>query len=156
MIIEGREALRQALRGALLGLGENPARVMWWVAPDYLEWPLDEPGVLDALTRWARPHGRLLRMVGLDFESVSRHHPRFTDWRRQWAHRFEALRPVDDERAELPTLMLAGQQAIEVLDRDRWRSRWLRTPSEWRALQEQCEAIAQRCEPAWPSTMLGL
>lgn len=156
LIIEGRDAVVQALGSVLQGLGGNPAREMWWVDTDYLEWPLDDPATLEALTQWARPHGRQLRMVGLDFTPVARRHPRFADWRRHWSHRFEALRPIESERAELPTLLLAGQQAIEVLDRERWRARWLRTPTEWRALHEQSEAIAQRCEPAWPSTTLGL
>ena len=97
-----------------------------------------------------------LRMVAQDFGALERKHPRFTAWRRDWAHRFEALQPVATSTGDLPTLLLADRQAIHLLDRERWRARWLLQPAERRSWLEQYEAIAQRCEAAWPPTTLGL
>jgi hypothetical protein len=155
-LIEGRTEVIGAWRQLLLGAADAGVRELRCIDPDFTEWPLDEPAVLDALLRWARPPGRMLRMVAQDFGALERKHPRFTAWRRDWSHRFEALQPVESSAGELPTLLLADRQAIELLDRERWRARRLLEPAERRALMEQCEAIAQRCEPAWPPTTLGL
>ncbi len=154
--IEGRAELVGAWRQLLLTASESGARELVCVDADFVDWPLDEPAVIDALQRWARPHGRVFRMLASDFEPVARRCPRFAAWRRDWAHRFQARCPGADDRIELPSLLLAGAQAVEVLDRERWRARHVTAPADLRALYEQCEAIAQRCEPAWPATTLGL
>lgn len=156
-LVEGREAVVAAWRQVLTGLPQGDARsVVWCIDTDFADWPLDDAGVLDALVQWARPPGRLLRLVGQDFRLAARHHPRFAAWRRDWSHRFEAWQPAQNERLELPGLLLAGSQGFELLDRERWRGRWVRGAADLRALAETCEAIAQRCESAWPATTLGL
>ncbi len=155
--VEGREAVIEVWRQVLSGLPESDARsTVWCIDTDFADWPLDDPTVLDALVRWARPPGRLLRLVGLDFDVAARRHPRFAAWRRDWSHRFEAGRPIESERADLPGILLAGSQGFELLDRERWRGRWVRGAADLRALAETCDAIAQRCEGAWPATTLGL
>lgn len=155
-LIEGRNELTAAWRALLLEGAAAGARELVCVDADFAGWPLDEPALVDALGRWARPAGRAFRMIAVDFEPVARQHPRFAAWRRDWAHRFEARRLGEHERVDLPSLLLAGSQAIEVLDRERWRARRVSAPADLRSLHEQCEAIAQRCEPSWPSTTLGL
>jgi hypothetical protein len=155
-LIEGRSEVIDALRQLLVASANAGVREMQCADPDFVTWPLDDPPVLTALVRWAGPPGRLLRFFAHDFGALARQHPRFTAWRRDWGHRFEALQPIERAGAELPTLLWAGMQGIQLLDRDRWRARWLRDPAELRAWSEECEAIAQRCEPAWPSTTLGL
>lgn len=155
-LIDGRPEIIDAWRQLLLGAADANVRELRCIDPDFSDWPLDEPAVLDALMRWARPAGRMLRLIAQDFGALERRHPRFTAWRRDWAHRFEALRPLESSAGELPTLLLADRQGIELLDRERWRARWLLEPAERRAWMEQCEAIAQRCDLAWPSTTLGL
>ncbi len=155
-LIDGRNELMAAWRDLLLEGAARGARELVCVDADFDGWPLDDPALIDALGRWARPAGRVFRMIAIDFAPVARWHPRFAAWRRDWGHRFEAWRPSEGDRVELPSLLLAGARAVEVLDRERWRARHVRAPADLRALLEQCEAIAQRCEPAWPSTTLGL
>lgn len=155
-LIEGRAEVVQTWRQLLVGCANAGVREIRCIDPDFVDWPLDESSVLDALVRWAKPPGRMLRFIANDYDALARRHPRFTAWRRDWAHRFEALQPIERTGEELPTLLWAGMQGAEVLDRERWRGRWLRDPVELRARAELCEAIAQRCEPAWPSTTLGL
>ncbi|HSW03206.1 hypothetical protein [Aquabacterium sp.] len=155
-LIEGRGDVIDVLRQLLVASANAGVRELRCVDANFVDWPLDDSSVLDALVRWARPPGRMLCFIAQDFDALARKHPRFTAWRRDWAHRFEALQPIDLAGAELPTLLWAGMQGVELLDRERWRARWLRDPAELRARKEEFEAIAQRCEPAWPSTTLGL
>jgi len=155
-LIEGRTAVIECLRQLMVASANAGVRRIHCVAPSFLDWPFDQSGVLEALVRWAKPPGRAMLLIAQDFDGVGRQHPRFTAWRRDWAHCIEALQPSEGERVELPTLLWAGMQALEVLDTERWRARWLRDPAELRAKAELCEAIAQRCEAAWPATTLGL
>jgi hypothetical protein len=155
-LIDGRQEIIGAWRQLLLGAADAGVRELRCIDPDFTDWPLDEPAVLDALLRWARPAGRMLHMVAQDFGALERKHPRFTAWRRDWSHRFEARQPVESGAGDLPTLLLADRQAVQLLDREHWRARWLLQPAERRALLEQYEAIAQRCGAAWPPTTLGL
>lgn len=156
-VVEGREAWADALRQALLGAAALDARVLWCVDVDFDDWPLGEPAVVDALVQWARPPGRVLRLVGGDFGQLALRHPRLAQWRRDWSHRFEAFTPADAaEAAALPGLLLAGARGLELLDRVRCRARVLDTAAELRQLEERCEVLLERCTPAWAATTLGL
>lgn len=155
-LITGREAVMQAWRESLLAATGAGTREILGVDADFTDWPLDDPALLQALSRWARAPGRRLRLVGLDFALTERRHPRFGAWRRTWSHAFEALAPSEPERAELPGLWQLGATGLRLLDRERWRLRRLTAASDLRQLAEESEAITQRCEPAWPATVLGL
>lgn len=156
-IILGRTAWIGALREALLGLpAEAGAATITLIDADFTIWPLDEPAVLDALTRWARPTGRLLRFIGADFATTVRRLPRLAAWRRSWAHRVEAWQPAPDEAGDLGSIMLLPGRGLQLLDAAHWRGRQLRLPADLRALAEACDAKLQRCEAAWPATTLGL
>lgn len=154
--IEGRSEVVAAWRDLLLSCADSAVREIRCVDPDFEHWPLDEPAVLDALVRWARPPGRLFQMLGADFAGLARRQPRFSNWRRDWAHRFEARSPGEHERMDLPSVLLVGGQGIELLDREHWRARRVTAPADLRPLVEAIDAMAQRCEAAWPSTTLGL
>jgi hypothetical protein len=154
--LDGRDACISALRDRLLALPGDAPRVVWCVDPNFADWPFDETPVLQALLRWAQAPGRQMRFVAADYDALMRRHPRLTAWRRDWSHCIQAWRPTDDERVELPSWLLAGGRAVEWLDREHWRGRWVRSPAELRQLDEACDALAQRCEPAWPGTVLGL
>ncbi|WP_284620445.1 hypothetical protein [Aquabacterium humicola] len=154
--LEGRDACISALREQLLALPSAAPRLVWCIDPDFVDWPFEEPAVMQALTRWAQAPGRQIRFMALDYDQLMRRHPRLAAWRRDWSHCIQAWRPADSERAELPSWLLAGGQAIEWLDREHWRGRRLQAPPELRQLEEACDALAQRCEPAWPATVLGL
>lgn len=156
LLLTGRDAVIDAWRRALLAAADAGAREITGIDAHFADWPLDEPAVLDALVRWARAPGRRLRLIGLDFAITERRHPRFTAWRRDWAHRFEALQPSEPQRAELPALWCFGAESLRVLDRERWRARRVLDAALRRQHAEEAEAIAQRCEASWPATTLGL
>ena len=156
-VIEGREACRQAWREALIELPARAVRSVWCIDPDFADWPFDDPAVLDALLRWAKGGaGRMMRFVAADYALLSHRHARLVAWRRDWSHCIEAWQPEDEDRVELRAVLLAGDVGLEMLDPERWRARQVAGAADIRQLVETSEAIAQRCRPAWPVTVLGL
>ncbi len=154
--IDGREQARGAWRELLVALPESAPHGLWLVDVDFADWPLDEPEVLQAITRWVRLPGRRMVWIGADFEAVERSYPRLAAWRRDFAHGVDAFRPVEGERVDWPSWLMAERQAVVLADRERWRGRKVSALSELRALREAVDALLQRCEPAWPGTVLGL
>jgi hypothetical protein len=155
-ILSGRTALLDAVRQVLVELPEQAPRRVVLLDAEFGDWPIDEPQVLEALSNWARPPGRQLVLIGLDFDSLARQRPRFGRWRRAWAHRVDAFRPGDLTGPSLPAWLLAGNVAIEWLDRLHWRGRRVAEAAALRTMDETTDAILQRCEPSWPVTTLGL
>lgn len=154
--IDGRAAARGAWRELLLALPEAAPRELLLVDADFADWPFDEPAVIEALTRWVRLAGRRMVWIGDDFEAVDQRFARLAAWRRDFAHAVEAFAPVDGERIDWPCWLLAERCAVVLVDRGRWRGRNVTALAELRAMREACDAFLQRCEPAWPGTVLGL
>ena len=123
---------------------------------DFAAWPLDEPQLLQGLADWMRLPGRRMSIVALDFDALARSHPRFARWRRDWVHRIEALCPADGVLPPGLRLLAAGPVLLQWLDAPDWRLRPITDRVQVQSLHEQCADFLQRCEPAWPSTTLGL
>jgi hypothetical protein len=156
-VIEGREACTAAWRDALVDLPARGVRSVWCIDADFAEWPFDDAAVLDALVRWAKGGtGRMMHFVAADYAPIARRHPRLSAWRRDWSHCIQAWQPEPEDRMELRGLLVAGQLGLEMLDAERWRARRAAGAAEVRRLVETSEAIAQRCSPGWPATVLGL
>jgi hypothetical protein len=71
-------------------------------------------------------------------------------------HAIECWRPTDVDPGDMPGLLLFDAACIELLDRERWQGRG---STERRTLvmqRERVDALMQRCEAAWPVTVLGL
>lgn len=154
--LESRADFEAQVRAALLALPEGDVREARLVDVDFGDWPLGEPEVLAALTRWLQRPQRRLRLLGLQFDDVARRQPRFALWRRDWSHAIEVMRPEAVEPTDMPCLLLAGTWRLEVLDRLRWRGLVTREPGEAVLAAHRIDAISQRCEPAWPVDTLGL
>jgi hypothetical protein len=156
-VIEGREACIAAWREALVELPERGVRTVWCIDADFAEWPFDDAAVLDALLHWAKGGARrTVHFVAADYAPIARRHPRLSAWRRDWSHCIQAWQPDDGDRIELPCLLVAGDTGLEMLDAERWRARRATGSADVRRLVETSEAIAQRCSPGWPATVLGL
>lgn len=159
---QGRGDCAALLRQALLGLAPAAAspwgavRTVWLADPDFADWPLDEPAVLDALAAWLRQGGRQLRMAGLHFDKVERRHPRLARWRRDWSHAVSVVRPIEgDLPADLRGL-LAAPLWLQWLEAPEPRLRCSTDIRLARAADAVIADFLQRCEPAWPATTLGL
>ena len=156
-VIEGREACTAAWREALLDLPVHGPRSVWCIDPDFAAWPFDDPAVLDALLRWAKGGaGRVMQFVAADYALLAHRHARLSAWRRDWSHCIQAWQPEAEDRVELRGMLVAGAVGLEMLDAERWRARRAAGAADVRRLVETSEAIAQRCSPAWPATVLGL
>jgi hypothetical protein len=145
-----------AARDLLLRVDAGPTRDITLVDIDFSPWPLDEPDVVTALTRWIRLPGRRLRLVGSRFDVIERDQTRFAAWRRPFGHAIECMRPTDVDPGDMPSVLLLDTGCLELLDREHWQARW---STERRALvlqRERLDALMQRCEAAWPVTALGL
>jgi hypothetical protein len=154
--IDSRGAFLEAARAMLLQAQPVGTRAITLVDTDFSPWPLDDEPVIDALTRWVRLPGRRLRLVGSRFDVIERDQPRFAAWRKPFVHAIECLRPTDVDPADLPSVLLFDTSCLELLDREHWTARATR---ERRALvlqRERLDALMQRCEAAWPVTVLGL
>ena len=145
-----------AARELLLQADQSLTRDITLIDADFSPWPLDEPAVVDALTRWARLPGRRLRLVGSRFDIIERDQPRFAAWRKPFAHAVECVSPTDVAAGDMPCVLLFDATSVELLDREHWQAR---CSSERRTVvlqRERLDALLQRCEAAWPITMLGL
>ena len=153
---ESMAAFRERVREAVDEAVARRARQLALVDPDFAEWPLDQPAMLEGLTRFVQLPERRVVLIGRQFDSVQRQFPRFVRWRRTFAHAVQPLAPVDDG-VELPTVLLADRSfALRVLERVRWRGRVVTEARAARLLADEIDAFAQRCEPAFAATTLGL
>jgi len=151
-----RNEFEQAAIAMLCALPEVKSRELMLVDADFSPWPLAEPPVLEALTRWIRLPGRRLRLLGSRFDIVEREQSRFAVWRRSFAHVVECYTPTEVETSDLPAVLLADASGLELLDRERFQAR-RSSERRWLTMQrERIDALLQRSEPAWPVTVLGL
>jgi hypothetical protein len=151
-----RSEFTDVARGVLTRIDASPTRDLTLIDADFSPWPLNEPEVVSALTRWIRLPGRRLRLVGGRFDVVERDQSRFAMWRKPFAHAIECMTPTDLNPGDMPSLLLLDNGCLELLDRERWQARW---STERRTLvlqRERLDALMQRCEAAWPVTVLGL
>lgn len=145
-----------AARDLLLQVDTDGTRAITLVDVDFSPWPLDEPTVIEALTRWIRLPGRRLRLVGHRFDVIERDQSRFAGWRKPFLHAIECLTPTDVDPGDLPSLLMLDGCSLELLDRERWQARLSRERRTLVLQRERLDALVQRCGPGWPVTVLGL
>ncbi|HET9642433.1 MAG TPA: hypothetical protein VFP68_03525 [Burkholderiaceae bacterium] len=146
------EALRALIAEAAdLGAGE-----LFLCDPDFADWPLNEPAVIDHLMRWAAPHRRIA-LIAQHYDEVVRRHPRFVQWRQVWGHLVDARIPEDTEASDLPTLLLVPEVAsLRLLDRRHWRAVISRDGAQMHLCRDELDAISQRSHPGFAARPLGL
>jgi hypothetical protein len=155
--ITSRAEFQAAVRAFVLHAEAGGARQLWWVSPDFADWPLDEPALIDALSHWARHPGAQLTWIGHDFERVRRTMPRLTRWRQTFAHVLKCWSPQELAGSDVPTLLVADHHAtLRVLDLERVRG-WVRCEgADVQRAREEIDVILQRSSEAFPAVTLGL
>jgi hypothetical protein len=157
MIIDSRQAFHEAVQWTLRAADAREARSLCWVDPDFADWPLDDPALLDLLTRWLQRPQRRLVMLAANYEGMARDHARFSAWRPAWSHAVEPRTPGQGLAIDLPTVMLDdGPVSLQLHDRVHWRGRAAVDPVQAHAIREAIDAALQRSEGAWPVRPLGL
>ena len=155
--IDTQASFVAALRWGFDAAVARPARRIVCVDGDFAAWPLDDLLLLESLTAWLRLPLRRLVLLARGYDEVPRRWPRFTAWRRDWAHAIEAWQPPDDLAAELPTLLLADAAlSVQLHDALRWRGRTSTEPREVRPWAELTDALIQQSTPAFSIGTLGL
>jgi len=142
--IDTREGFRQALLESLDQCGRDGIAHLWLCDPDFSEWPLGQPAVVESLTRWATSRRRLTLVAGR-YDHLATRCPRWLAWRRQWSHIVQCLQ-VLEEHASLRMQDLTRHP----------RGRRYRSVSDIAACGELVDAISQRAEESFPVTTLGL
>lgn len=155
-LINSRAEFAAAVGWAVTTAVERGARRLWFVDPNFADWPLDDPVLLASLTAWVRLPQRQLWLLAETFDEMVRSKPRFVAWRRTWSHAVQALSP-QDLPAELPTVVLDdGPVCVVLADRLHWRGRAAVDAREARRQREQIDAVLQRSAVALPVKSLGL
>ncbi len=120
-------------------------------------WPWDDAALLSALAGWLRQPGRRLQLLAAGYDAVPRTHPRFVQWRRDWAH---AIFPfvVPEELAHgLPTVLVDDRRvSVARLDPVQGRGRASLEPRTRLHWHDQVDALLQRSSAGFPVTTLGL
>lgn len=165
--LQGRAACSDALRAALLALAPSAATAavpeapalaqqVWCVDHHFAAWPLEDAAVQRALAAWLHRPGRRLRLIGLDFETTMKCLPRFVRWRRDHAHRIDVWRPSD---AQLPPGLrglLVGATLWQWQGAKDQQLLRITNPVYLAVFKAEIADFLQRCEPAWPVSILGL
>ena len=155
--IDSRESCVAALHWGFGQALAQHARCIAYVDATFEHWPLDVPPLLQALTTWLRRPQRRLVLLAASCAEVPRRQPRFTAWRRDWAHAIQARQPPQDLATDLPTLLLDDRSlTVHLIYPTHWRGR-ARLDMRARLLrQKRIDAVSQRSEAELTVTMLGL
>ncbi|MEK8031366.1 hypothetical protein AACH06_11105 [Ideonella sp. DXS29W] len=155
--VTSRAEFQAAVRTFIREASPAGVRHMWWVSPDFAEWPLDEPELLDALMHWARAPGVRITWVCQDFERVRRAMPRLTRWRQTFSHVLSCRMPEEVAVTDMPTLLVSDQLAVlRLMDRERVRGYVRVEPADVQHAHEEIDVILQRSSDAFPAVTLGL
>jgi hypothetical protein len=156
-VIDSREAWAAALRWGFETACSEGARCITCVDPAFEHWPLNDAALLQTLTTWARLPQRRLVLLAARFDEVPRRQPRFTAWRRDWAHVVQAFQSPNEFAAELPSVLLDDRRlSTQLLDADHWRGRASLDRRAHLLLHERVDVVLQRSEAAFAVTTLGL
>ena len=156
-LIDSRASFCAALRWGFETAIANGARCITCADPNFEEWPLDDAALLQSLTAWLRLPQRRLVLLAANYGTVPQRLPRFTSWRRDWAHAIQAWQPPQEFALDVPTLLL-DERSVSVHLRDplNWRGRAAADARSRLLWQEKIDVVLQRSEAAFAVTTLGL
>jgi hypothetical protein len=154
--ITSRAGFQTSLRDAFSEAAEKDCRQLWLCDTDFAGWPLGERGVIESLTRWARSQRRFT-LLAERFDAVVRLHPRWVEWRRNWAHIVQCRTNDELEAGAMPTLLIApGSFSLNLVDPLRFRGRLSREAADAVRDRELLDAVLQHSEESFPATTTGL
>ena len=154
--IGSRAEFLEAVRSTFKLAADAGAREILLVDPDFVEWPLNEPAVIESLSRWVGS-SRSLVVLAHSFDELARRQLRFVEWRRLWAHAVQCRNDPELEAEQIPTLLLVpGHTCVRLVDRIRFRGTRSNRPVDLTESRETVDALLQRSVEAFPVTTLGL
>ncbi|MEJ7686736.1 MAG: hypothetical protein WKG52_06935 [Variovorax sp.] len=152
---EGRHAFHAHLRAALAAAARQNWREIVLSDPDFIDWPLGERDVADALQAWST-NGRSFVLLAQRFSVFDREHARFVHWRRMWSH-IVACRACDGPGLpQVPSGIWTPSWFLLRIDPARGRGVCGGEPAARRALRERLDECVRHAKPAFPASTLGL
>jgi hypothetical protein len=157
LAVTSRGGFADAVCWGLQTAAAQGARRIVCVDADFALWPLDEAELLDTMTAWLRLPQRQLLLLARRYDEVPRRFPRFTGWRRDWAHAVCAWQAPEDVAPALPTLLVTDTDVVvQLVDAVHIRGRAEQDGRRARAWREAIDVVLQRSEPAFAVSTLGL
>ena len=155
-VIESRSDFQQSLRSAFADLADHGPREIVLCDVDFADWPLNDPQVIEQLSKWAKPH-RICTVLALNYDRLRSTHPRWVQWRQTWSHVVHCRTPDEADREHLPCLLLApGCLTLRLLDRTHHRGSVSLELADAVRARDRIDALLQRSSDAFPASTLGL
>jgi hypothetical protein len=155
-LITTRSAFQEALHSAFLSLPTLSCRQLFLSDPDFADWPLSDPKVIEALGQWAASH-RSLTLLASHFEAFPRRHARWINWRQPWSHIVSCQAADEADVPQLLTqLFIPGQLVIRLVERPSFRGSVSREVADLAQAEEGFVELLQRSQASFPATTLGL
>ncbi len=156
--IAGPEDFAPAVRWAVAAAIADGARTLTAVDLAFGEnWPWNDAELLAALAGWLRLPQRRLVLLAASYDEVPRLHPRFVQWRRDWAHAIAPFVAPEELTGALPTVLFDDRRLSVVrLDPVQGRGRVSLEPRTRLHWHDKVDAVLQRSSPGFPVTTLGL
>ena len=155
-LITTRAEFVAALRDAIEQAEQTGARELFFVDPDFAQWPLNDAAVIETLAQWMAT-GRKLVVYAAYFDDMARRQLRFVEWRRTWTHAVQCRSDEEIEAENVPTLLLAADQVcVRLVDRVHFRGSASTRVIDLVECREMIDALLQRSSETFPATTLGL
>ncbi|MBO9514805.1 MAG: hypothetical protein J7549_11860 [Variovorax sp.] len=152
---DGRHAFEARLRSAFAAAAQQQWPEFVWSDPDFVDWPLGERSVIDALQGWASA-GRQLVLVAQRFDVAEREHARFVHWRRMWSHIIDCRVCSGPGMPQVPSAIWTPSWFLHRIDVDRVRGVCGRSPESRRAVRERIDECLRHAKSGFPASTLGL
>jgi hypothetical protein len=151
----GPQAFAQLLRDAMACAARQGWTRMVWSDADYVDWPLREKAVVDALNDWAGS-GRSLLMLAHHYDQIPRLHPRFVGWRTTWSHLVECRACKTREASEFPSALWSPHWCLQRLEAVRSTGMAGSDAALRMRIGEVLEECRRQSSASFPSSTLGL
>lgn len=151
----GRREFQQAVRDAFECAAREGWQEMVLCDADFLDWPLGERAVSEALHAWAGGGGRLT-LLARRYDELRQMHPRFVRWRTLWSHLVEARGCRHADPLDLPSALWSPGWVLHRIDPVRSLGLASAEPERRVALRESLNEWLRQSSPAFPATTLGL
>lgn len=152
---DGRHDFAAHLRTAFAAAAQQGWKELVLSDADFMDWPLGEREVVDALQAWAAS-GRSLRLMARRFDVIERQHARFVQWRRMWDHIVQARAVQGEGAVDVPSAFWAPGWFLHRIDAERCRGVCGAQAESRVALRQALDERFQQGRPAFAASVLGL
>jgi hypothetical protein len=153
--LSGRAAFAQALRAGLQAAARQGWAELLLSDADFVDWPLGEREVVQALQDWARA-GRCFTMLALSYRELQRLHPRFVRWRQTWDHLIDCRLCHGSDPLSFPSVLWTPQWVMQRIDAQRHVVVCDASAERRVSLRQQLDEYRRDSTPGFPASVLGL